>query len=139
VPVSFGTLVVIVLAGLGGPLLGIAGHRFVPVVIGEILAGILVGPTVLDAVNPANGSISFLAEIGFAMLMLTVGMHLPLREKRLAAALRSGGLLAGIVCVCSRRASRAPATPRSTSCCSPPDPPPCCSQLYKRHASTLPR
>ena len=98
-PVSFGTLVVIVLAGLGGPLLGIAGHRFVPVVIGEILAGILVGPTVLDAVNPANGSISFLAEIGFAMLMLTVGMHLPLREKRLAAALRSGGLLAAIVCV----------------------------------------
>ncbi len=96
---SFGTLVVIVLAGLGGPLLGIAGHRFVPVVIGEILAGILVGPTVLDAVNPANGSISFLAEIGFAMLMLTVGMHLPLREQRLTAALRSGGLLAGIVCV----------------------------------------
>ena len=96
---SFGTLVVIVLAGLGGPLLGIAGHRFVPVVIGEILAGILVGPTVLDAVNPANNSISFLAEIGFAMLMLTVGMHLPLREKRLTAALRSGGLLAGIVCI----------------------------------------
>jgi Kef-type K+ transport system membrane component KefB len=97
--VSFGTLTVIVLAGLGGPLLGIAGHRFVPVVIGEILAGILVGPAVLDAVNPANGTISFLGEIGFAMLMLTVGMHLPLRDKRLAASLRSGGLLAGIVCI----------------------------------------
>ena len=96
---SFGTLTVIVLAGLGGPLLGIAGHRFVPVVIGEILAGILVGPAVLDAVNPANGTISFLGEIGFAMLMLTVGMHLPLRDKRLSASLRSGGLLAGIVCV----------------------------------------
>ena len=89
----------IVLAGLGGPLLGIAGRRFVPVVIGEILAGILVGPAVLDAVNPANATISFLGEIGFAMLMLTVGMHLPLREPRLAASLRSGGLLAGIVCV----------------------------------------
>ncbi len=57
---SFGTLTVIVLAGLGGPLLGIAGHRFVPVVIGEILAGILVGPAVLDAVNPANATISFM-------------------------------------------------------------------------------
>jgi Kef-type K+ transport system membrane component KefB len=97
--VSFGTLVVIVLAGLGGPLLGIAGHRFVPVVIGEILAGILAGPAVLDAVHPASATISFLGEIGFAMLMLTVGMHLPLREQRLTAALRSGGLLAGIVCV----------------------------------------
>jgi Kef-type K+ transport system membrane component KefB len=97
--VSFGTLVVIVLAGLGGPLLGIVGHRFIPVVIGEILAGILVGPSVLDAVHPASATITFLGEIGFAMLMLTVGMHLPLRERRLTAALRSGGLLAAIVCV----------------------------------------
>jgi Kef-type K+ transport system membrane component KefB len=97
--VSFETLLVIVLAGLGGPLLGISGRRFVPVVIGEILAGILVGPEVLDAVNPANGTISFLADIGFAMLMLTVGMHLPLRDKRLACALRDGGFLAAIVCL----------------------------------------
>jgi Kef-type K+ transport system membrane component KefB len=96
---SFGTLVVILLAGLGGPLLGIAGRRFVPVVIGEILVGILVGPAVLDAVHPTNGTISFLGEIGFAMLMLTVGMHLPLRDRRLAASLRSGGRLAAIVCV----------------------------------------
>jgi Kef-type K+ transport system membrane component KefB len=92
-------LLLVVLAGLAGPLLGIVGHRFVPVVIGEILAGILAGPAVLDVVKPANSTISFLGEIGFAMLMLTVGMHLPLREKRLAASLRSGGVLAGIVCL----------------------------------------
>jgi Kef-type K+ transport system membrane component KefB len=97
--VSFETLLVIVLAGLGGPLLGVSGRWFVPVVIGEILAGVLVGHDVLDAVNPDNGTISFFGEIGFAMLMLTVGMHLPLREPRIAASLRSGGLLAGIVCV----------------------------------------
>jgi Kef-type K+ transport system membrane component KefB len=96
---SFGTLTVIVLAGLGGPLLGVGGRRFVPVVIGEIIAGILVGPEVLGAVNPANTTISFLGSIGFAMLMLTVGMHLPLRDRRLASAVRDGGLLAGIVCV----------------------------------------
>jgi Kef-type K+ transport system membrane component KefB len=96
--VSFETLLVIVLAGLGGPLLGVAGRRFVPVVIGEIVAGILVGPEVLGAVNPANTTIAFLGSIGFAMLMLTVGMHLPLRDRRLAGALRDGGLLAGIVC-----------------------------------------
>lgn len=95
---SFETLLVIVLAGLGGPLLGVAGRRFVPVVIGEIIAGILVGPEVLGAVNPANTTIAFLGNIGFAMLMLTVGMHLPLRDRRLAGALRDGGLLAGIVC-----------------------------------------
>jgi Kef-type K+ transport system membrane component KefB len=95
--VGFGTLIVVVLAGLGGPLLGVAGRRFVPVVIGEILAGVIVGPAVLNAVDPANGTVSFLGEIGFAMLMLTVGMHLPLRDSRLSASLRGGGLLAAIV------------------------------------------
>jgi Kef-type K+ transport system membrane component KefB len=99
VPIDFGTLVVIVLAGLGGPLLGVLGHRFVPIVIGEILAGILVGPEVLGAVNPSGAVISSLGEIGFAMLMLTVGMHLPLRDARLARSLRSGAALAGLVCL----------------------------------------
>jgi Kef-type K+ transport system membrane component KefB len=96
---SFGTLVLIVLAGLGGPLLGVATRRFVPVVVGEILAGILVGPAVLGTVHPADVTIAKLGEIGFAMLMLTVGMHLPLRDRRLATAARKGGLLAAIVSV----------------------------------------
>jgi Kef-type K+ transport system membrane component KefB len=94
---SFATLVVIVLAGLGGPLLASSERWFVPVVVGEIIAGILVGPSVLEGVNPDNATISFLGEIGFAMLMLTVGMHLPLRDRRLAASLRDGALLAAIV------------------------------------------
>ena len=96
---SFGTLVAIALAGLGGPLLGLLGTRFVPVVIGEILGGVLAGPAVLDVVDPANGMVSFLGDIGFAMLMLTVGMHLPLRDRRLAASMRDGAVLAGLVCV----------------------------------------
>lgn len=89
----------IVLAGLGGPLLAVVTGRFVPVVVGEIVAGILVGPPVLGSVDPANATIATLGEIGFAMLMLTVGMHLPLSDRRLAAAARRGGLLAGLVCV----------------------------------------
>lgn len=96
---SFQTLLVIVLAGLGGPLLGIGRRRFVPVVIGEIVAGVVVGRTGLEIVDPAQPTISFLGQVGFAMLMLTVGMHLPLREKRLAPSLRTGALLAGIVIV----------------------------------------
>lgn len=73
--------------------------RFVPVMAGEILAGILVGPAVLGVVKPANVTVSALAEIGFAMLMLTVGMHLPLRDRRLISAIRPGALAAAIVCV----------------------------------------
>jgi Kef-type K+ transport system membrane component KefB len=96
---SFGILVLIVLAGLGGPLLGVATHRFIPVVAGEILAGIIVGPAVLGTVHPANATVATLGEVGFAMLMLTVGMHLPLRDRQLAAAARKGALLAVIVCL----------------------------------------
>ena len=95
--VTFGTLLVIVLAGLAGPLLGSLGGTFVPIVVGEIFAGILVGPSVIGAVDPTEPTIVTLAEVGFAMLMLTVGMHLPLRDRRLGSALRHGALLAGLV------------------------------------------
>ncbi len=95
---SFETLLVIVLAGLAGPLLGVSGRRFVPVVIGEIIAGVVVGRTGLGVVDPDNATVAFLGTVGFAMLMLTVGMHLPLRDRRLARSLPSGMLLAGIVC-----------------------------------------
>jgi Kef-type K+ transport system membrane component KefB len=95
VPVDFGTLLVIVLAGLGGPLLAVGGRRaFVPVVVGEIVAGVIVGPTVLDAVQPTEPVIAALGEVGFAMLMLSAGMHLPLRDPRLGSSLRGGFLLA---------------------------------------------
>ncbi len=96
---GFGTLVAVVLAGLAGPLLGLTPRWFVPVVAGEILAGILAGPQVLGAVDPANASLSFLGEVGFAMLMLTAGMHLPLRDSRLASSVRGGALSAGLVCL----------------------------------------
>jgi len=113
--VSFETLLVIVLAGLGGPLLGLTGRRFVPVVIGEIAAGVIVGKTGLGAVDPANSTISFLGQVGFAMLMLTVGMHLPLRDPRMAASLRSGAVLAGIVGLLATPAGIAAAAIAGTS------------------------
>jgi Kef-type K+ transport system membrane component KefB len=112
---TFGTLLVIVLAGLCGPLLGISRRRFVPVVIGEILAGIAVGKTGLGAVNPTNTTVAFLGQIGFAMLMLTVGMHLPLRDSRLAASLRGGALLAAIVAVLAPLAGLAAAVVAGTA------------------------
>ena len=96
---SFGILAVIALAGLGGPLLGMLERHFVPVVVGEILAGILVGPAVLGVVDPHQATVVFLSEVGFAMLMLTVGMHLPLRDERLTKALRGGAVLAALVAV----------------------------------------
>ncbi len=106
---SFGTLVVIVLAGLGGPLLGVSERRFVPVAIGEIIAGMIVGRAGLGVVDMANSSVAFLAQIGFAMLMLTAGMHVPLRDRRLVASLRTGALLAATVAALSPLAGLAAA------------------------------
>jgi len=97
--ISFGTLAVFVLAGLAGPLLGLSRRWFVPVVAGEILAGVLVGPHVIGAIDPHEPTVAFLGEVGFAMLMLSVGMHLPLHEPRLLGSLRAGALLAAIVAV----------------------------------------
>ena len=130
--VSFGDLLVIVLAGIGGPLLALGGRLFVPVIIGEILAGVLVGRTGLGAVHPANPTVAFLGSVGFAMLMLTAGMHLPLRDRRVAASLRRGALLAAIVGVLAvpaglpRLRSRGPRMRRSTRSCSRRGRPRCC-------------
>jgi Kef-type K+ transport system membrane component KefB len=113
--VSFGTLVVIVLAGLGGPLLGLGERRFVPVVVGEIIAGVTVGRTGLGAVDPASATVSFLGQVGFAMLMLTVGMHLPLRDRRLSASMRSGAKLTALVAALAVPAGFAAAALAGTS------------------------
>jgi Kef-type K+ transport system membrane component KefB len=94
---TFGVLALIVLAGLAGPLLGAGGRAFVPMVIGEILAGVIIGPSALDAVDPADPTVKFLGDVGFAMLMFTVGAHIPLRDGRLRASLRAGGVAAGAV------------------------------------------
>ena len=94
---NFGVLALIVLAGLAGPLLGAGRNAFVPVVIGEILAGVVVGRSGLAAVDPSDPTVQFLSDVGFAMLMFTVGAHIPLRDPRLPASLRSGSVTAGAV------------------------------------------
>lgn len=97
--VGFETLLVLVAAGLAGPLLSAGLRSFVPVVVGELAAGVIVGPSVSGAIDPTSPALTALAAVGFAMLMLSAGMHLPLRDHRLAPALGTGAALAAIVCV----------------------------------------
>src|SRR6266581_5541665 len=63
---SFGTLAVIILVGLLGPLLATPPKWRVPVVVGELAAGVLLGPTLAGLLKPDNATFSFLADIGFA-------------------------------------------------------------------------
>jgi Kef-type K+ transport system membrane component KefB len=112
---SFETLLLIALAGLAGPLLALSRRHFVPVVIGEIVAGVVLGRTGLEAIDPKNPTLSFLALVGFAMLMLTAGMHVPLRDRRLRASVRPGAALAGAVGVLAVPAGFAAAAIAGTS------------------------
>jgi Kef-type K+ transport system membrane component KefB len=94
--VSLGDLALIVAAGLAGPLLAASRRAFVPVVVGEILAGVVLGRSGADVVHADNATLSFLADAGFAMLMLTVGMHVPLRDGRLRRGLARGARAAAV-------------------------------------------
>ncbi|MBS1999441.1 MAG: cation:proton antiporter [Cyanobacteria bacterium SZAS LIN-2] len=87
---SFSILFVIVLCGLVGPLLAGVKRLSVPLVVGEILAGIIVGKSGLDLLNVADPTLVFLSTVGFALLMFLVGTHLPLRDPNLKKALRTG-------------------------------------------------
>jgi Kef-type K+ transport system membrane component KefB/Trk K+ transport system NAD-binding subunit len=67
-------LLVVVLAFLVPVLL--ARVRRIPVVVGEILAGILVGPSVFGLVHGDEPILELLAEIGFAFLMFLSGLEI---------------------------------------------------------------
>jgi Kef-type K+ transport system membrane component KefB len=98
---SFGVLAVIVCAGLAGPLLAIGRGGLVPVVVGELAAGVVVGKTGTRWVDTGDPTTAFLSQIGFAMLMFTAGMHVPIRQPGIARGLRRGGIAAVVVGVLS--------------------------------------
>lgn len=71
--VNFGVLALIVLAGLAGPLPGLGRGAFVPVVIDEVLAGVVVGRTSLDAVDLTDPTVQFLSDVGLATPLVAPG------------------------------------------------------------------
>jgi Kef-type K+ transport system membrane component KefB len=92
--VSFGVLALIVLAGLAGPALAVARPALFAVVVGELLAGVVIGRSGLRWLDPDQPTVAFLGEVGFAMLMFGAGLHVPLRQPGLAGGLRRGAVAA---------------------------------------------
>src|SRR5450759_2034607 len=93
----FDSLLVIIVAGLVGPLLAAGRRPLIPAVIGELIAGIVLGRSglgLIDATTPAN---ALLYGLGFAMLMLVAGSHVDLRIPGLRASARAGAIAAGLV------------------------------------------
>jgi Kef-type K+ transport system membrane component KefB len=85
---NFGTLFLIVIAGLLGPTLSGFKRFAFPVVMGEICAGIVIGVSGFHLIDPADPMLQFLSSIGFAMLMFLVGTRLPLKNPNLRSVLR---------------------------------------------------
>lgn len=46
-----------------------------PTVLGELIAGILIGPSLLGFVNPGEPSVHLLAEFGVVILLFQIGLH----------------------------------------------------------------
>jgi len=97
----FDSLLVIILAGLVGPLLASGRRPLIPAVIGELIAGIALGRSglgLIDATTPTN---ALLYGLGFAMLMLVAGSHVDLRAPGLRSSARVGVIAAGLVALIS--------------------------------------
>jgi len=77
------TLALIVAVALFGPLLAWSDKARVPVVVGELAAGIAVGITGTHWIDPTQPMFIFLANIGFAMMMFVAGSHVPVRDTAL--------------------------------------------------------
>jgi Kef-type K+ transport system membrane component KefB len=91
---DFATLALIMLVGVLGPVLALPPRWHLPVVLGELAAGIVLGSTGFRVLHADNGTFTFLADIGFALVMFVAGSHVPIRDPKLRAGLLPGVLRA---------------------------------------------
>ena len=96
---SFLQLSLIAAVALLGPLLALPRKWHIPVVLGQLLAGIVIGRTGLGLVESSDPTFTFLADVGFALIMFVAGTHVPMRDKAIRPALGGGALRAGIAAV----------------------------------------
>lgn len=97
---SYATLSVVVLVGLLGPLLAWPKSWRLPIVLGELLGGAVLGSTGVGYLHASDPTFTFLAGLGFAIVMFVAGSHVPVRDPGLRAALPRGllgAVLVGVV------------------------------------------
>ncbi|MGW4364794.1 cation:proton antiporter [Nocardia takedensis] len=94
---TFSTLALVIALGLCGPLLAVRTAWHVPVILGELVAGIVFGATGFGVLHTSDPVFVFLADMGFAMVMFVAGTHVPVRDPAVRSALGVGALRAVLV------------------------------------------
>src|SRR3954464_1197353 len=84
---GFDTLALLAVIGMAGPLLAALPRLQVPVIIGELVAGLVVGRTGFGIVDHTDPTLTLLANIGFALVMFVVGTHVPVRDETLRSSI----------------------------------------------------
>ena len=94
---SFLDLAIVSAAALVGPLLATPTGWRLPVVLGELLAGLALGATGAGVLDAADPTFTFMGGCGFVLVMFVAGTHVPVRDPRLRTALRTGAVRAALV------------------------------------------
>ncbi|WP_109523004.1 MULTISPECIES: cation:proton antiporter [Nocardia] len=94
---TFSTLALVIALGLIGPLFAVRTAWHVPVILGELAAGITFGATGFGVLDSSDPIFSFLADMGFAVVMFVAGTHVPVRDPRVRSAIGIGATRAVIV------------------------------------------
>lgn len=87
----FGQLALMVAAGLLGPLRAAGRRQLVPVVFGELLAGIVIGRTGFNLLDASAQPFPIFSALGLAMLMLSAGTDVDLNSPDLRRAVVRAG------------------------------------------------
>jgi Kef-type K+ transport system membrane component KefB len=98
---TFLVLAIVLIAAFLGPLLALRESWHVPVLIGELVAGIILGSSGFHVVNAKDPTFTFIATVGFALVMFVAGSHVPVRDAKVRTAVTSGALRFVIVAAVS--------------------------------------
>lgn len=94
---SFYLLALLGLVALVGPLLNLPRRLSMPVVVGELMVGIVFGATGLRLFDASDPTFTFMAQVGFALVMFIAGTHVPFHDPNLRRGLGLGLIRAAVV------------------------------------------
>ena len=99
---GFETLALLAAVGFAGPVLASLPHLRIPLIIGELAAGLVLGKTGFGVLDESNSTFKLFANIGFALVMFVVGTHVPVRSREVRSAVPRAlarAVLCGVVAV----------------------------------------